>query len=225
MKLTTEKINFKKLITIAGAALCATSLAFATDNSVANADTVDNAKYTVQSGDTLWTIAQRYQVDLDQLEALNNKDANHTLIMPGEVLTLPTHSNDNNSQTANTVPTTAESNQASQAQTVQAPVQQTGQSNQTQSTNVAPAVKQPVAQVAPTSSNSNSAKEWIAQRESGGSYSARNGQYVGRYQLSSAYLNGDYSPANQERAANKYVSQRYGSWANAKSFWQSHGWY
>lgn len=41
----------------------------------------------------------------------------------------------------------------------------------------------------------------IAQRESSGSYDATNGQYIGRYQLSASYLNGDYSPANQERVA------------------------
>lgn len=70
-----------------------------------------------------------------------------------------------------------------------------------------------------------SAKNWIAQRESGGSYRARNGQYIGRYQLSASYLHGDYSVANQERTANWYVHNRYGSWARAKSFWQIHGWY
>lgn len=70
-----------------------------------------------------------------------------------------------------------------------------------------------------------SAKAWIASHESGGSYSARNGQYVGKYQLSASYLNGDYSAANQERVADNYVKSRYGSWTAAKSFWQSHGWY
>lgn len=69
------------------------------------------------------------------------------------------------------------------------------------------------------------AKAWIAARESGGSYSARNGQYVGKYQLSASYLNGDYSAANQERVADNYVKSRYGSWANAQSFWQANGWY
>lgn len=72
---------------------------------------------------------------------------------------------------------------------------------------------------------SSSAKEIIAQRESGGSYSARNGQYIGRYQLSSSYLNGDYSAANQERVADQYVAQRYGSWDNALAFWNNNGWY
>ncbi len=69
------------------------------------------------------------------------------------------------------------------------------------------------------------AKAWIAGRESGGSYSARNGQYVGKYQLSASYLNGDYSAANQEKAADNYVKTRYGSWTAAKSFWQANGWY
>lgn len=73
--------------------------------------------------------------------------------------------------------------------------------------------------------NSSSAKDIIAQRESGGSYNARNGQYIGKYQLSAAYLNGDYSPANQERVADRYVAQRYGSWDNALAFWNNNGWY
>lgn len=73
--------------------------------------------------------------------------------------------------------------------------------------------------------NNSSAKQIIAQRESGGSYNARNGQYIGKYQLSASYLNGDYSPANQERVADQYVAQRYGSWDNALAFWNNNGWY
>ncbi|WP_156471281.1 hypothetical protein, partial [Streptococcus sp. DD13] len=69
------------------------------------------------------------------------------------------------------------------------------------------------------------AKEEIARRESGGSYTATNGQYIGRYQLSASYLNGDYSAANQERVADAYVSQRYGSWTAALAFWNANGWY
>ena len=75
------------------------------------------------------------------------------------------------------------------------------------------------------SSSEQAAKNWIANRESGGSYTARNGQYVGKYQLSASYLHGDYSPANQERVADNYVKSRYGSWVNAKNFWLRHGWY
>ena len=69
------------------------------------------------------------------------------------------------------------------------------------------------------------AKAWIAGRESGGSYSARNGQYIGKYQLSASYLGGDYSAANQERVADNYVKSRYGSWTGAQKFWQTNGWY
>lgn len=69
------------------------------------------------------------------------------------------------------------------------------------------------------------AKEWIAQKESSGSYTAQNGQYYGRYQLTISYLNGDLSPENQEKVANDYVVNRYGSWSAAKGFWLANGWY
>lgn len=69
------------------------------------------------------------------------------------------------------------------------------------------------------------AKEWIAQKESSGSYTAQNGQYYGRYQLTLSYLNGDLSPENQERVADNYVASRYGSWTAAKNFWLANGWY
>lgn len=70
-----------------------------------------------------------------------------------------------------------------------------------------------------------SAKEWIAQRESGGDYEARNGRYIGRYQLDSSYLDGDYSEENQEEVAEAYVADRYGSWEAAREFWERNGWY
>ena len=70
-----------------------------------------------------------------------------------------------------------------------------------------------------------SAKEWIAWRESGGDYNARNGQYIGRYQLSADKLDGDWSEEHQEEVAEAYVQDRYGSWEAAKDFWQQNGWY
>ena len=73
--------------------------------------------------------------------------------------------------------------------------------------------------------DSSSAKEWIAQKESGGSYSATNHRYIGRYQLDSSYLGGDHSPENQERVADAYVAGRYGSWEVAQQFWLANGWY
>lgn len=69
------------------------------------------------------------------------------------------------------------------------------------------------------------AKEEIARRESNGSYDARNGVYIGRYQLHHSYLDADYSPANQERVADAYVADRYGSWGEALAHWNAIGWY
>ena len=69
------------------------------------------------------------------------------------------------------------------------------------------------------------AKAWIANKESGGSYTASNGQYYGKYQLSLSYLKGDTSAANQEAVADNYVTSRYGSWVAAQTFWQQNGWY
>ncbi|MFK5588092.1 aggregation-promoting factor [Lactobacillus delbrueckii] len=76
-----------------------------------------------------------------------------------------------------------------------------------------------------SSSSEEAAKAWIASKESGGSYTASNGNYYGKYQLSLSYLNGDTSAANQEKVANSYVQSRYGSWTAAKAFWQANGWY
>ena len=75
--------------------------------------------------------------------------------------------------------------------------------------------------------DSNWAKEWIAQRESGGSYTAYNpaGGYYGRYQLNPSLIGYGASPAEQEAAADAYVAQRYGSWENAQAFWANNGWY
>ncbi|GHV97606.1 hypothetical protein lacNasYZ03_00870 [Lactobacillus nasalidis] len=76
-----------------------------------------------------------------------------------------------------------------------------------------------------SSSSEEAAKAWIANKESGGSYTASNGNYYGKYQLSLSYLNGDTSAANQEKVANSYVLSRYGSWTAAKAFWEANGWY
>lgn len=95
----------------------------------------------------------------------------------------------------------------------------------------APAQTTPATETATVSSTNGlsgsdaEAKEWIAQKESSGSYTAQNGQYYGRYQLTLSYLNGDLSPENQERVADNYVASRYGSWTAAKNFWLANGWY
>lgn len=47
-------------------------------------------RYTVQPGDTLWSIAQRYGTTVEQIVALNNI-ANPNLIFPGQVLVIPSN--------------------------------------------------------------------------------------------------------------------------------------
>lgn len=86
----------------------------------------------------------------------------------------------------------------------------------------------PTTRRAPTATSfddEESAKAFIVMKESGGNYNARNGRYIGAYQLTDSYLGGDYSPENQDRVAEQYVRNRYGSWMGAANFWLSHGWY
>ena len=231
----------KKVAKITAAITGAVALGTVATATTANADSI----YTVQAGDTLSGISYKLGHDLTFVDTLanNNNIADKNLIYVGQqlvikddgevapatqegVATLPAA---NVAPQADTQATPAE-NQAQQNQQVQsnqeAPVaQQQVQTPQTQN------VQQQSSAQASTSYNSNvagndaAAKAWIAARESGGSYSARNGQYIGKYQLSASYLNGDYSEANQERVADQYVASRYGSWSAAQSFWQSHGWY
>ena len=110
--------------------------------------------------------------------------------------------------------------QAQVAQQQSAQVQATTYSANTYSTNTTTTTY-----TSTVSGDEASAKAWIANKESGGSYTAQNGQYYGKYQLSSSYLHGDYSAANQEQVADTYVKNRYGSWTAAQQFWQGHGWY
>ena len=74
--------------------------------------------------------------------------------------------------------------------------------------------EQPAADYSSYQGDSNWAKEWIAQRESGGSYTAYNpaGGYYGRYQLNPSLVGYGASPEEQEAAADSYVYGRYGSW-------------
>ncbi|EGP4873513.1 peptidase M23, partial [Enterococcus faecium] len=115
-----------------------------------------------------------------------------------------------------------------QAEPVQAeqPVVQETVQTETQAAPVAETQSAPAAtETTTTATSTNAAKEWIAQKESSGSYTATNGRYIGRYQLDSSYLNGDYSAANQEKVVEQYVASRYGSWEAAKAFWEANGWY
>ena len=186
---------------------------------VANADTV-----TVKAGDTVSELAQKYNTTVNTIQQLNNL-SNPNLIFVGQQLKV---NNDNNGQAVaqqntNNNAQAAQQQSASQNTQAQASTQQAAQ-QQSASQNTQ-------AQASNNNYNSNvsgsdaAAKAWIAQHESSNNYNARNGQYIGKYQLSASYLNGDYSPANQERVADQYVAQRYGSWTNAQRFWEANGWY
>lgn len=191
----------KKNLLKISATLGAAALGVAATASVANADTV----YTVQSGDTLSGISQKFANNNSLVDSLakNNNIQNINLIYVGQQLLIK----DN-----------GEITQATQAQAQTLPSANTTSTASSQaSTNTAATTT--------TSSSDDAAKAWIAARESGGSYTAQNGNYYGKYQLSRAYLGGDYSAANQERVANQYVASRYGSWSAAKSFWLANGWY
>lgn len=162
----------------------------------------ETVTYTVKSGDTLSEIAEKYNTTAEKLAAKNNIKDIH-LIYVDQVLVIE--------GTASTAaPVATETVEEAPAATT---------------TYEAPAAESNTAAASTVSGSEAEAKEWIAQKESGGSYTATNGQYIGRYQLTDSYLNGDYSAENQERVADAYVAGRYGSWTAAKNFWLNNGWY
>ena len=176
----------------------------------------ESSTYTVKEGDTLSEIAETHNTTVEKLAENNHIDNVH-LIYVGQELVI-----DGPVAPAAPASTTYEA-PAAQDETVSAPVVET-----TEVVEEAPVASEAVVEetVASTVSGSEAeAKEWIAQKESGGSYTATNGRYIGRYQLTDSYLNGDYSAENQERVADAYVAGRYGSWTAAKNFWLNNGWY
>lgn len=177
--------------------------------------------YTVKPGDTLSEIAETYNTTVEKLAKLNNIK-NVDLIFIDQVLVI-----DGEAPVAQTTtteaPVAAVEETPAVAETV---VEETTYEETYEAPASAPAATESYSAPAATVSGSEAeAKEWIAQKESGGSYTATNGRYIGRYQLTDSYLNGDYSAENQERVADAYVSGRYGSWTAAKNFWLNNGWY
>ncbi|HES9463691.1 TPA: LysM peptidoglycan-binding domain-containing protein, partial [Streptococcus pneumoniae] len=157
----------------------------------------ESSTYTVKEGDTLSEIAETHNTTVEKLAENNHIDNIH-LIYVGQELVIDGPV----APVATPAPATYAA-PAAQDETVSAPVAET------------PVVSETV--VSTVSGSEAEAKEWIAQKESGGSYTATNGRYIGRYQLTDSYLNGDYSAENQERVADAYVAGRYGSWTAAKN--------
>ena len=65
--------------------ICAFALLFAALPIAAAAATT----YTVAPGDSMWKIAVRYEIGLDEIKAANPQIKNPDLIYPGDVLTIP----------------------------------------------------------------------------------------------------------------------------------------
>ena len=203
MSLTTKKIK----TTIAGVA---TLLAFFAP---ALASAQETVTYTVKSGDTLSEIAEKYNTTAEKLAAKNNIKDIH-LIYVDQVLVIE-----------GTASTTAPAATTEETAPVATETVEEAPAATATTTYEAPAAESNTAAASTVSGSEAEAKEWIAQKESGGSYTATNGRYIGRYQLTDSYLNGDYSAENQERVADAYVAGRYGSWTAAKNFWLNNGWY
>ena len=207
MSLTTKKIK----TTIAGVAAL---LAFFAPSLASAQETVT---YTVKSGDTLSEIAEKYNTTAEKLAAKNNIKDIH-LIYVDQVLVI-----EGTASTAAPAATTEETAPVATETVEEAPAATT--TYEAPAAPATPAAESNTAAASTVSGSEAEAKEWIAQKESGGSYTATNGQYIGRYQLTDSYLNGDYSAENQERVADAYVAGRYGSWTAAKNFWLNNGWY
>ena len=177
--------------------------------------------YTVKPGDTLSEIAETYNTTVEKLAKLNNIK-NVDLIFIDQVLVI-----DGTAPVAETTTTEAPVAEVEETPAVaETVVEETTYEETYEAPAPAPAAAESYSAPAATVSGSEAeAKEWIAQKESGGSYTATNGRYIGRYQLTDSYLNGDYSAENQERVADAYVAGRYGSWTAAKNFWLNNGWY
>ena len=175
--------------------------------------------YTVKAGDTLSDIAAAFHTTVDELAELNQIE-NKNLIKIGQVLQTSQAMTSATEQVVNSIAQTepeAETPAPVEAQTPQTQVQ-----TPTETTTTPVTVGNYVSNLSPEEA---AAKEEIARRESGGSYTAQNGQYYGRYQLTISYLNGDLSPENQERVADAYVYGRYGSWVAALAHSNAYGWY
>ena len=207
MSLTTKKIK----TTIAGVAAL---LAFFAPSLASAQETVT---YTVKSGDTLSEIAEKYHTTVEKLAAKNNIKDIH-LIYVDQVLVI-----EGTASTVAPVATTEETAPVATETVEEAPAATT--TYEAPAAPATPAAESNTAVASTVSGSEAEAKEWIAQKESGGSYTATNGRYIGRYQLTDSYLNGDYSAENQERVADAYVAGRYGSWTAAKNFWLNNGWY
>ncbi|WP_261810535.1 LysM peptidoglycan-binding domain-containing protein [Levilactobacillus humaensis] len=213
-------MNIKKaLVSTLGTAAVLGAGFFASTTS-ANAD----VRVSVKSGDTVSKIANQYNSSVSSIEKANNLK-NVNVIYVGESLVVPSAASTSTTTTSSQASTPSQTTTSTTTTNTNNSANYSGTSNYSSQSTSTGTTSSASTTSTSTSGNSSSAKSWIANKESGGSYTASNGNYYGKYQLTKSLLNGDYSAANQEKVANNYVTSRYGSWSAAKSFWQANGWY
>ena len=208
----------------------------------------EETKYTIQWGDTLGTIATALDISVDQIVDMN-EIADRDLIIAGNTLHLTSETVSIEDPSTQEVETFEREETEEPVEEVEEPVEEIEEAEEPaeEIEETVEEAEEPVEEAeeteevveeetteetateeetAPSQSGSEQeAKEWIAYKESTDNYDATNGQYIGKYQLSADYLDGDHSPENQEQTADEYVANRYGSWAEAKAFWEQNGWY
>lgn len=196
----------------------------------ANVDANAKVKHTVQNGDTISGLSQQYHVSQKKIQKANKgKDIN--TIYVGEVFVFDGKGHVKIDKNSAKAPVNTNSSNANTQTTASAANTNSVAAPQATTQSAAPVQQAPVAAAAPTSPApaasapvaSNGTMDGIAQAESGNNYNARNGQYIGKYQLSASYLNGDYSPAHQEEVAQQYAVSRYGSVQAAAAYHAAHG--
>ncbi|MDD9138120.1 LysM peptidoglycan-binding domain-containing protein [Fructobacillus sp. CRL 2054] len=211
-----------------------------TDSDNSNQTTTDSndntGSYTVQSGDNLWTLAQRFNTTVDNLASLNNiQDASKLSV--GQVLkTTGTAAATQNTQTntdsqsqadsqAQADSATAQSQADSQAQASQAAAAQA----QAQAASASSSATVVNTSTASTDSSEEAALQAIINKESGGNVNATNGIYYGIGQLSPSlrarYGGNTADYQDQLQAMKAYIADRYGSAQAALAHHNQYNWY
>lgn len=211
-----------------------------TDSDNSNQTTTDSndntGSYTVQSGDNLWTLAQRFNTTVDNLASLNNiQDASKLSV--GQVLkTTGTAAATQNTQTntdsqsqadsqAQADSATAQSQADSQAQASQAAAAQA----QAQAASASSSATVVNTSTASTDSSEEAALQAIINKESGGNVNATNGIYYGIGQLSPSlrarYGGNTADYQDQLQAMKAYIADRYGTAQNALAHHNQYNWY
>ena len=128
--------------------------------------------YTVKPGDTLSEIAETYNTTVEKLAKLNNIK-NVDLIYVDQVLVIEGEAPVVAATPATTTPALSANTEAP----VSTPAPTTAEETPAVEETSAPVAEESTTPAATVSGSEAEAKEWIAQKESGGSYTATNGRY------------------------------------------------